>query len=150
MVLGALLAVGLLLGTAVQRDGKAPLVGAFFCAKSRYEYRVSVCRLHHTCRPNRPQARMAPAGRAAWLKANGTRVYFICYEEQLAAVPTDVKVQGLVNAPLPASWLAEQIPGGYVVNDSAGQSLACTSQRTMDEARRVATNIAKLPELLKQ
>ena len=33
-----------------------------------------------------------PAGRAAWLKADGTTVCFICFEEQLAAVPAGVKV----------------------------------------------------------
>jgi hypothetical protein len=33
-----------------------------------------------------------PAGRAAWLKSDGTTVCFICYEEQLAAVPAGAKV----------------------------------------------------------
>jgi hypothetical protein len=33
-----------------------------------------------------------PASRAAWLKADGTTVCFICFEEQLAAVPVGVKV----------------------------------------------------------
>ena len=32
------------------------------------------------------------SGRAAWLKADGTTVYFICSEEQLATVPAGVKV----------------------------------------------------------
>jgi hypothetical protein len=57
-------------------------------------------------------------------------------------------------------WIAERIPGGYVVKDAAGQALAYVSARetkadadtakvlTMDEARRVASNIAKLPDLL--
>jgi hypothetical protein len=31
-------------------------------------------------------------GRAAWSKPDGTAVYFICLEEQLAAVPAGVKV----------------------------------------------------------
>jgi hypothetical protein len=60
----------------------------------------------------------------------------------------------------PAPWTAEQIPGGYVVKDATGQSLAYVYARetrteadtahvlTMDEARRVASNIAKLPTLL--
>ena len=60
----------------------------------------------------------------------------------------------------PAPWTAEQIPGGYVVKDATGQSLAYVYVRetkteadtahvlTMDEARRVASNIAKLPTLL--
>jgi hypothetical protein len=33
-----------------------------------------------------------PAGRAAWLKADGTTVCFICLEEQVAAVPAGVKI----------------------------------------------------------
>jgi hypothetical protein len=51
-------------------------------------------------------------------------------------------------------------PGGSVVKDATGQSLAHVYARetkaqadtakvlTMDEARRIARNIAKLPELL--
>jgi hypothetical protein len=60
----------------------------------------------------------------------------------------------------PTPWTAERIPGGYVVKDATGQSLAYVYARdtkaqadtakvlTMDEARRVASNIAKLPTLL--
>jgi len=60
----------------------------------------------------------------------------------------------------PSPWTAERIPGGYVVKDATGQSLAYVYARetraeadtakvlTMDEARRVASNIAKLPTLL--
>src|SRR5262245_4471824 len=62
----------------------------------------------------------------------------------------------------PPPWTTEQIPGGYVVKDATGQSLAYVYARenkaqadtakvlTMDEARRIAANIVKLPLLLKQ
>jgi hypothetical protein len=61
----------------------------------------------------------------------------------------------------PVPWSTEQIPGGYVVKDATGQSIAYVYARdtkadadtakvlTFDEARRIAANIAKLPTLLK-
>ena len=69
-----------------------------------------------------------------------------------------ISTQCLAASPPP--WTAEQIPGGYVVKDATGQSLAYVYARetkaqadtakvlTMDEARRVAANIARLPMLL--
>jgi len=59
----------------------------------------------------------------------------------------------------PAPWTAEQIPGGFKVVDATGQALAYIYAReskaeadtakmlTMNEARRIAANITKLPEL---
>ena len=60
----------------------------------------------------------------------------------------------------PAPWRVEAIAGGFKVIDANGQSLAYIYSRetrdaadiakvlTEDEARRIASNIAKLPSLL--
>jgi hypothetical protein len=61
---------------------------------------------------------------------------------------------------LPAPWHVDKIPGGHVVRDANAHSLAYIYSRateadamqakvlTVDEGRRIAANIARLPEML--
>jgi len=49
----------------------------------------------------------------------------------------------------PPPWRADRTPHGYVVRDANGQELAYIYSRENEaEARRIAINIARLPELL--
>jgi hypothetical protein len=62
------------------------------------------------------------------------------------------------NAAISSPWTVETIPSGFKVIDSNGQALAyvyanphdadVANALSLDEARRIAANIAKLPTLL--
>src|SRR5262249_30251954 len=74
-----------------------------------------------------------------------------------AIIQYAARMRGAALRRFPPPWTVEGIPGGYKVNDANGQSLAYVYGRetradadaahvlTMDEARRIASNIAKLP-----
>jgi hypothetical protein len=76
----------------------------------------------------------------------------------IATVNSDQTISHLKPAArnFPAPWKFERIPGGFVVKDANGLQLVhvysdnrqVVNTLTEDEARSIATNIAKLPGLL--
>jgi hypothetical protein len=83
-------------------------------------------------------------------KTGGTRPRLPCF---------DTRLQSRARR-FPPPWRADKIPGGYAVRDTNGQAIAYIYSReneaearkakvlTADEARRLAIDIARLPELL--
>ena len=74
--------------------------------------------------------------------------------------PFSLDLEPMTNRRFPPPWTVERLPGGFKVIDANGQSLAYFYARendndtgtagvlTIDEARRLASNFAKLPALL--
>jgi hypothetical protein len=98
-------------------------------------------------------AQFVIASRPAWSFSSFKNAR-ACHSARLAVVFRDDR------PPFPATLDVERLPGGFKVIDANGQSLAYFYARendhdantagvlTMDEARRMAINFARLPELL--
>src|SRR5262245_35235704 len=93
VVLGALLGVGLLLSRVLTLDIGSPACRGFllcYRASMSVEFLFAVS-IHIADQAARKRG-WRPSGRAAWLKADGTMVCFICFEEQLAGIPAGARV----------------------------------------------------------
>ena len=118
------------------RAEKARLVELRTAASCVSDYRCSLC-------PESPELRNP----SSWVPC--------IWGQPLKKYQTDMS-----DRRFPAPWKVEKIAGGFKVIDANGQSLAYVYSRETkdaaniagvlaeDEARRIASNIAKLPELL--
>jgi hypothetical protein len=76
------------------------------------------------------------------------------------AIPSPAVSPSMTSRRFSAPWRADKIAGGYVVRDANSQAVVYIHSReseaeamqakvlTKDEARRIAVNVARLPELL--
>lgn len=79
---------------------------------------------------------------------------------EVETIPCPAVSPPMTSRRFPPPWRVDKIPGGYVVRDANGQALVWIYARdseaeamqakvlTKDEARRIAVNVARLPQLL--